>query len=478
MPSVDPKIILDPHPYAEEILWKLEDVGHRAVIVGGAVRDLLRDRYEEEYTFDPRDLDIDIATSAGPDEIRQLFSEFDFLEVGESFGVLIVITPDEKQYEVAQFRTESKYDGRRPGEVKPTDSLKEDVRRRDFTVNGLALEREGRIIDYVGGISDLKQKLIKSIGDPLERFKEDYLRPLRGVRIACDIGGKIEPSTSEAMAKVADKVTSISWERIREELFKILGTRNSGWGMRFLKDKKFLEEIMPEMIANEGVPQPKQYHPEGDVLEHSFQALEVADRLEFSPLTKLAVFLHDVGKAPAFDDSGGEHMGGHALTGERLAERIATRLRLSNDQTKRLTWLVGNHMKGSILFRMRRAKQVKLIRHNQDKSSPLSQPISRFGYFADLLQVILADSEASSHGVDGWLPVFEKFSALLPHLKHLENLGSARKLIDGEDLLNLGMEEGPRLGEVLKEVHEKIYSGEIDDRESALKFAEKLARED
>ncbi|MFW6111606.1 MAG: CCA tRNA nucleotidyltransferase [Candidatus Bipolaricaulota bacterium] len=478
MPSVDPEIILDPHPYADEILWKLEDAGHRAVIIGGAVRDLLRDRYEEEYTFDPRDLDIDIATSAGPDEIRQFFPEFDFLEVGESFGVLIVITPDEKQYEVAQFRTESKYDGRRPGEVKPTDSLKEDVRRRDFTVNGLALEREGRIIDYVGGISDLKQKLIKSIGDPLERFKEDYLRPLRGVRIACDIGGKIEPSTSEAMVKVADKVTSISWERIREEIFKILGTRNSGWGMRFLKDRKLLEEIMPEMIANEGVPQPKQYHPEGDVLEHSFHALEVADRFEFSPLTKLAVFLHDVGKAPAFDDSGGEHMGGHALAGERLAERIASRLRISNDQTKRLTWLVGNHMKGSILFRMRRAKQVKLIRHNQDKSYPLSQPISRFSYFADLLRVILADSEASSHGVGGWLPVFEKFSDLLPHLKHLENLGSARKLIDGEDLLGLGMEEGPRLGEVLEEVHEKIYSGEIDDRESALKFAEKLARED
>lgn len=478
MPRVDPEIILDPHPYADEILWKLEDSGHRAVIVGGAVRDLLRDRYEEDYVFAPEDLDIDIATSADPDEIKRLFPDFDFLEVGESFGVLILITPDENQYEVAQFRTESKYNGRRPGEVKPTDSLKEDVRRRDFTVNGLVLEREGRIIDHVGGISDLKKNLIRAIGDPLERFKEDYLRPLRGVRIACDIGGKIEPSTSEAMEKVADSITSISWERIKEELLKILGTRNSGWGMRFLKDRNYLEEIMPEMTANEGVPQPKEYHPEGDVLEHSFQALEIADRFEFSPLTKLAVFLHDVGKASAFDDNEGEHMGGHALVGEGLAEGIASRLRLSNDQIKRLTWLVGNHMKGSILPRMRRAKQVKLIRHNQDTSYPLSQPVDRFSYFTDLLRVILADSEASSHGVDGWLPVFEKFSDLLPHLKHLENLGSARKLINGEDLLDLGMEEGPGLGKVLEEIHEKIYSGEIDDRESALKFAEKLVRED
>lgn len=476
MDRVDPDELLAAHPPAEEILERLEVAGHQAVIVGGAVRDLLRSRLHDNLSFRPEEVDIDIATSAEMDEIKNLFEDYGFVEVGESFGVLVLVSQEGDQYEVAQFRTESGYDGRKPGDVVPADSLREDVNRRDFTVNGMAMERDGTIIDYVGGIADLKEKKIRAIGDPFERFREDYLRPLRAIRIACYIDGTIERNTEEAIQAVAHRITEISWERIREELFKILETENSERGMRWLRDQDMLTEILPEMAANEGVPQPEEYHPEGGVLEHSFLALGVADRFHFLPLTKLAVFLHDVGKAPAFEKNDGQHLGGHALEGKVLTERVASRLRLSNEETKKLTWIVGNHMRGSILPKMRKAKQVKLVRKNQDANHSLDNPTEKFGYFSDLLRTIIADSQASAHRVEGWLPVLEAFSSLLPHLKHLEELGSARELIDGNDLLELGMEEGPELGEVLKDVHERIFSGDIESRQGALKAAKEIIK--
>jgi len=474
MDRVDPDELLAPHPSAREILERLEEAGYQAVVVGGAVRDLLRARLHDDLSFSPEEVDIDIATSAGTDEIKNLFKDYGFVEVGESFGVLVLVSQEGDQYEVAQFRTESGYDGRKPGDVAPAASLQEDVNRRDFTVNGMAMESDGTIIDYVGGIADLKKKKVRAIGDPFERFREDYLRPLRAIRIACYIDGTIERDTEEAIRAVAHKITEISWERIREELFNILETENAERGMRWLRDQDMLKEILPEMAANAGVPQPEEYHPEGGVLEHSFRALGVADRFRYPPLVKLAVFIHDVGKAKAFEKNEGEHLGGHALAGEVLAEQVASRLKLSNEEAKKLTWIVGNHMRGSILQKMRKAKQVKLVRTNQDPEQSLNDPTEKFKYFSDLLRTIIADSQASAHGVEGWLPVLKGFSSLLPHLKHLEELGSARELIDGNDLLELGMEEGPELGEVLQDVHERIFSGDIESRQGAIEAAEEI----
>ncbi|MFB6214929.1 MAG: CCA tRNA nucleotidyltransferase, partial [Candidatus Bipolaricaulia bacterium] len=390
MPRIDLDEVLSPHPYARELLEKLSRAGYRSVIVGGTVRDALLGKYEEDYDFDPETTDIDIATAASPEEIKGLFPEYDFLEVGESFGVLILVAPDGNQYEVAQFRRESDYDGRRPGEVRPTDSLEEDVKRRDFTVNGLALDLGGEVIDLVDGINDLRKKIVRAIGDPRRRFREDYLRPLRAIRVACYLKGEIEEETEKAIEEVAAEITSISRERIREELFRILETSRAGWGFRLCHETGLLDQILPEMCANEGIPQPEEYHPEGDVLEHSFQGLDVADTLEFSPLTKLAVFLHDVGKADAYYKNDMQHMGGHASIGRRKTEEIAFRLRLSNEEAKKLAWLVENHMRGSVLPRMRRAKQVKLVRSHQDKNFSIDAVTERFDYFTSLLKTIIA----------------------------------------------------------------------------------------
>ncbi len=471
MTQVDLDPLFDHHPYAQYILEKLSEVGYQAVIVGGAIRDLLRGTLEDDYSFSPADTDIDIATSAHTSEVKKHFPKFDFVEVGKRFGVLIVIAPDDQQYEIAHFRSESDYDGRHPGEVKLVNSLKKDVSRRDFTVNGLAVTRQGEVIDYVNGIEDLRKKIIRAIGNPIDRFQEDYLRPLRAIRIYCDIGGEIDPDTYHAIERVAKNIRTISWERIKTELFNILATSNSATGLRLCKDTGLLPEILPEMAKNEGIPQPEKYHPEGDVLEHSFQALEVADKLNYPPLIKLAIFIHDVGKAQAYSHNDKQHLGGHELIGKKLTAEITSRLRLSNKEADKIEWIVGNHMRASILHKMRKAKQVKLVRHNQDKDYSIDEPQNRFHYFFGLLQTVIADSEASAHKEKGWLPAVDQFSNLLPHLQELENLGTARKLINGNDLKRLGMEEGPHLGDVLKEVHELIYAGKIDSHDEALAVA-------
>lgn len=476
MEHIDLTKLFNHHPYAELILKKLTDSGHQAVIVGGAVRDIVRSRFFPGYDFDPKKTDIDIATSAGLKVIQEILPDLKFIDIGKDFGVLIAVSPDGKEYEIAQFRRESEYDGRKPRKVEPASSLKEDIKRRDFTVNGLAVTKEGKVYDYVNGISDLKEKIIRAIGDPYNRFHEDYLRPLRGIRISASLGGYIESDTYRAIMDASSRITEISWERIRDELFNILETGRAGQGLRICQDVGLLKEILPEMSENAGIPQSEKYHPEGDVLEHSFQALEVADLLDFPPSIKLATFIHDVGKARSYKKNNKQHFGGHELIGEKLASQIARRLHLSNRQTKKVRWLVGNHMKGSILPKMKRAKQVKLVRYNQDKSFSIDNPKKRFNYFSGLLGVIIADSEASAHGASGWIPILECFSSLLPHLQELEDLGTARKIFDGNDLKDLGLTEGPLLGEVLEEVHEAIYAGNISSHDQAIHYARNLIR--
>lgn len=478
MDQIDLSELFNHQPYAKKILAKLTESGFQSVIVGGAIRDLLRSYLFDDYEFEPEKTDVDIATSAGLDQIRSNLPNFNFIEVGAKFGVLIAVAPDGKEYEIAQFRSESGYDGRRPNRVKLVGSLEKDIERRDFTVNGLAVDREGKIYDFVDGVEDLKKRVIRAIGDPIARFQEDYLRPLRAIRIACDLDATIEEETYKAIDHLSEGITSISWERINLELFKILETHRSARGMRTSHELGLLEEIFPEMADNEDIPQPEKYHPEGDVLEHSFVALEVADKLDFPPLVKLATFLHDVGKAEAYRRNEGDHLGGHELIGEKLAGKIANRLRLSNKESEKLRWIVGTHMKGSILHKMKQAKQVKLVRYRQKKEFSMNQPRERYDYFTSLLQTIIADSEASVHGSDGWLPVLERFTELLLHFQDLEDLGTARKLINGNDLKDLGLPEGRKLGTVLETLHEMIYAGEITKRKEALEEAKIIIQQD
>ncbi len=467
---INTKKIFTVHPFAREILTRLQKAGHDAYLIGGVVRDALLAKWEGREDFTPEE--VDIATAAMPTEIRTLFSDRPIIGVGEEFGVLVIVAPDGHQYEVATFRTEADYDGRWPGKVNLMRDLAGDVHRRDLTINGLAAARDGTVIDLVNGIFDLKAKVIRTIGDPRARFSEDYLRMLRTVRFACQIDGQIDPATAAAIKENADHITEISWERIRDELLRLLKTTNAARGLELLDRFGLLHHILPEIEALKGVPQPEEYHPEGDVYVHTIGAVRVADGFVRDPLVKLAILLHDIGKPKALARSGGAHMGGHEAIGERMAKRIGTRLRLSRSDLFRLAYLVKNHMRIAAFPRMGRGKQVRFLTEGEAEGEQALR--RRYPLFFDLLQVLIADSEASAHRAAGWAPVLKETLRVLEHIEHVGNLNRARKLINGHTLIQLGLKPGPRLGAVLNAVHDRILSGEIKTKEEAIAAARAL----
>jgi len=465
--------LLSAHPFAREILQRLSAAGHKAVVVGGAVRDaLLASRSGKPYTPE----DVDIATSAPPEEVRRLFPDRKVLTVGESFGVVVVVAPDGRQYEVATFRTEGDYaDGRRPARVR-WGALEEDVRRRDFTVNGLAATPEGEVIDLVGGIPDLAARIVRTIGDPERRFSEDYLRMLRAVRFACQLDFRIEEGTRAAIRSHAGKIGDISWERVRDELLRILATPRSHQGILLLSELGLLAHVLPEIEALKGVPQSPEYHPEGDVFTHTLLALEVADFLGFDPLVKLAVLFHDVGKPPALARAGGEHTGGHEAVGTRITEEALRRLKFPTREIGRVCFLVSQHMRLGRLPEMGIGKQVRLLSAGEREEVPYEDFVIRFPPFSDLLRLFICDAEASAHRASAWLPLLSYVVRLLTHVRRVQGLRRARQLISGDDLIAMGEPPGPRLGQVLSQVHERILAGEVTTREEALKLAARLLK--
>jgi len=470
---IDMEKLYAAHPFAREILNRLKGAGHRAVIVGGAVRDaLLTSRSGKRYAPE----DVDIATSAPPEEVRRLFPDRKVLTVGESFGVVVVVAPDGRGYEVATFRTEEGYaDGRRPDRVR-WGALEEDVRRRDFTVNGLAATPEGEVIDLVGGLSDLADRIIRTIGDPERRFSEDYLRMLRAVRFSCQLDFEIEEETRAAIRRHAAKIEEISCERVRDELLRILATPRSHQGILLLSELELLPHVLPEIEALKGVPQSPEYHPEGDVFTHTLLALEVADLLDFDPLVKLAVLFHDVGKPEALARAGGEHMGGHEVVGARITEEALRRLRFPTRQIGRVCFLVSQHMRLGRLPEMGIGKQVRLLSTGEQEEAAQEDFVRRFPAFSDLLRLFICDAEASAHRASAWLPLLSHVVRLLTHVRRVQGLRRARQLISGDDLLAMGEPPGPRLGRVLSEVHERILAGEIETRKQALELAERLLK--
>ncbi len=467
---IDTDRIFSVHPFAKRIIERLHDAGYEAYLVGGVVRDSLLAGWERRADFSPDD--VDIATSALPREIRRLFPDRPIIRVGEEFGVIVIVAPDGRQYEVATFRTEADYDGRWPARVELVRDLAGDVMRRDLTINGLAAGIDGTVVDLVGGIEDLKARRIRAIGDPKLRFSEDYLRMLRAVRFACQIAGTIDQETEAAIVKNAANITKISWERIREELFRLLQTDQAARGLELLDRYGLLVHILPEVEALKGVPQPEEYHPEGDVYVHTIAAVRVADGFVHDPLVKLAVLLHDIGKPRAFTRSGGVNMGGHEAIGAWIAKRIGERLRLSRGEISRLTYLVKHHMRVAAFPRMGRGKQVRFITEGEAEGKKSIR--KRFPLFFDLLQVLIADSEASAHRASGWAPVIEETLRVIEHIEHVGNLNRARALIDGHTLIELGLKPGPELGRILNELHDRILSGEIATRDEAIAAARAL----
>ena len=333
---------------ADRICVKLQQSGHQAYLVGGCVRDVLLGKNPSDY---------DISTDARPERVQELFRRS--VAVGAKFGVILVVENGD-EVEVATFRSDIGYtDGRHPDHVVYADSPQDDVRRRDFTINGLLMDpRTREVLDFVDGRADLRAGVVRAIGDPHVRFAEDKLRMMRAVRFAARFNFRIDPGTLAAAKLLAPQVTQVSPERIREELTKLLTEGAARRGFELLDETGLLQVVLPDIARMKGVEQPPQYHPEGDVWIHTRMMLEKLQP-NCSPTLAWGVLLHDVGKPATFSPATGPgtriRFDGHAEVGTRMAERICREFRFSNDDTEQIGLLVANHMRFIDVRQMRQA---------------------------------------------------------------------------------------------------------------------------
>jgi poly(A) polymerase len=425
-----------------EIVRRLRRAGHEAYFVGGCVRDLLMGEEPHDY---------DVVTSARPPEVRGLFEKT--VPVGEAFGVVLVFEGGHA-FEVATYRTEGPYeDGRRPSHVEFA-TAKEDVLRRDFTVNGLLLDPETEdVIDHVGGQRDIDLKLIRTIGEPGRRFAEDHLRVLRAVRFAANLDFEIERSTLESVKRNAASIQRISAERIRDELFKLLTLGRARRGFELLAETGLLHEVLPEVETMRGCGQPPEFHPEGDVWQHT---LAMLDGLPKGVEATLAwgVLMHDTGKpVTRTGDAEGVHFYGHTKAGVEIADRVMRRLKLSNAEIEGVQSLVHHHM---------RFMHVKDMRQNTLKR------LLRMPDFDLHLELHRLDCVASHGKLENY-----DFCRLW-----LEELGDEElrptRLLTGHDLIEMGFQPGPIFGEILRAVEDAQLDGELKTAKDAREFV--LAR--
>jgi poly(A) polymerase len=433
---------------AEQICATLRVRGHQAYFVGGCVRDLVLGREPADY---------DVCTDARPERVQELFPRS--LAVGAKFGVILVVE-DSVQVEVATFRSDIGYsDGRHPDRVVYSKTAEEDVRRRDFTINGLLMDpATGEVLDYVGGRADLRAGIVRAIGSPRLRFTEDKLRMLHAVRFAARFGFQIESETMAAAQSLAPQVLEVSLERIRDELTKLLTEGKARRGFELLDETGLLAVVLPDVARMKGIQQPPQFHPEGDVWIHTRMMLENLQP-DCSPTLAWGVLLHDVGKPPTFSPATGPgtriRFDGHVEVGVRMAEHICRTLRFSNEDTEQIASLVANHMRFKDVREMRTATLKRFVR------------LPRFEEHMELHRL---DCLASHGSLDAYTFV-QQFLLETPPEKVYPP-----RLVTGDDLKGMGLQPGPRFKEILLAVEEAQLEGRLLDRESALQFARAMSQ--
>lgn len=425
------------------IVRKLRTHGYKAYLVGGCVRDMLLKKTSPDY---------DIASNATPGTVRKLFRRT--IAVGEQFGVMIVMIGDH-QFQVATFRSDHGIaDGRHPELVLFTNE-KEDVLRRDFTINGLLYDPiQRRVMDYVEGRKDLKRHLIRTIGNPMLRFEEDKLRMIRAIRFAARFGFRIAPPTLAAIRKRHKTIAAVSAERIREELTKILMGPKPSDAFELLRKTGLLAEILPEIGRLKGVRQPRQFHPEGDVWKHTMLMLDMMKR----PSIELAwgTLLHDIGKPNTQTRTNRIRFNNHPLVGSRMTERICRRLKFSNNETDAIVALVRDHLKFIEATKMRESTLKRFLR------DPL---------FALHLQLHYVDCMGSHKD----LSIYRFCQRQLRLLKK-EKI-PVKLLISGHDIIRLGLRPSPIFKTILNEIENLQLEKKIQTREGALTALEKIIAE-
>ena len=413
--------------------------GKQAYFVGGCVRDLLLGAAPKDY---------DIATDATPDEVLGLFPSS--RRAGAHFGVILV-TEDGAEVEVATFRSDHSYhDGRHPERVEFESDPRRDVLRRDFTVNALLYDPiTGEVTDYAGGRRDLQDRVLRAIGDPDARLREDLLRMLRAVRFAARLGFTIDPATFEAIRRNRTGIHRVAAERVRDEIVRILTEGGARRGFELLEETGLLAEVLPEVAAMRGVLQPPEFHPEGDVWTHTLLMLEAMGKPVVT--LALAVLLHDAGKPPTFRAAGRIRFDGHAELGARMARGILSRLRFSNAEIGQVESLVAHHLRFKDVRSMRESTLKRFLR------------MDRFDEHLELHRLDCISSHRNLGNYD-----FVK--------ARLAELPAAQlrppRLITGRDLIAAGYHPGPPFANILQQVEDAQLEGRLDDREAALRWVE------
>ncbi|MEO8596533.1 MAG: CCA tRNA nucleotidyltransferase [Candidatus Solibacter sp.] len=411
--------------------------GHQAYLVGGCVRDLL---------LGVRPKDYDIATDARPDRIMDLFPNSG--RVGAHFGVVLVREVFD-QVEVATFRSDHEYmDGRHPEHVRFESDPREDVQRRDFTINGLLMDPDSeRVLDFVDGQADLARGIVRAIGDPYERFREDHLRLLRAVRFAARLKFEIEVETFAAMRRDHALILRVAMERVREELVRILTEGGARRGFEILDGTGLLEDILPEVAAMKGVAQPPEFHPEGDVWQHTLLLLEQLH--EPTATLALGALLHDVGKPATFRVADRIRFDGHVEEGVRLANAIMTRLRFSREETEQVAALVDNHMKFKDVTRMKESTLKRFL---------------RLPGFEEHLELHRLDVMSSNRRLENYRHAREKFEEY--SVEHLR----PDPLLTGADLIGMGYVPGPQFSQILHMIEDAQLEGTLSSQAEALEM--------
>jgi len=437
---------------ATRIVQKLRERGFQAYLVGGCVRDLLLGRPPKDY---------DVATNATPRQVMDIFPET--YAVGAQFGVVLVpvakVSSDlcgessskSSCIEVATFRSDIGYsDGRHPDEVRFSKDPREDVARRDFTINGMMLDPlSGEVLDFVGGRKDLAAGLIRTIGDPEHRFGEDKLRMLRAVRFASRFEYAIDPATFAAIKKLSEQIKVVSRERVRDELTRMLTEGHGRRAFMLLDESGLLQQVLPEISAMKGVAQPQEFHPEGDVFVHTLLLLDYLPQP--CPITLAwGALLHDVGKPATFRAAPDRiRFDNHVEIGVKIAEQICRRMRFSNDEIEQILALVDNHMRFTDAMKMKQSTLKRFMRLPE---------------FEEHMALHRADCLASNRNLTTYEFMRKKQKETPP--------GNMRPspLVTGDDLIAEGHAPGPKFREILNAVEDAQLEGRLPTRDAALKF--------
>lgn len=431
----------------ESVLERLEEAGFKAYLVGGCLRD--------EIMGQPSS-DVDIATSARPDDVKEVFKDFTLVDIGKKFGTIKVISGAE-EYEITTLRSDSIYlDKRRPVGVAFTDDIYEDLARRDFTINAMA-QRSGEIIDPFDGRTDIKNKIIRAVGDPKQRIEEDYLRALRAVRFATCLDFTIEESLKKAIKEKQANLEFISKERITSEINKILLADDPVYGIRLLEELDLLDKIFPELARTIGFDQHSPHHYL-DVYEHSLEVLKNTDK---DLITRLAAIFHDVGKVDCFflDEKGKGRFFGHQDLSADLAINRLKALKYSKKTIESVEILIRRHMDAANTYT---EKSIKRLLRRLGKEDILR-----------LLDLQKADKLATVHKD---LANINKAHDLLKNLEK-EDLVLKRSdlAINGKDLIKLGYKEGRALGDLLKLIEENVLEEKLpNNKEKILEFIREM----